>query len=205
MTRTPSRVVPLLLLAAAATAGCGLPEKVLARVLPRPTPTVAPAPTPTPGPVPPLKMEFVKVREERARGTAGTPSCAVEIRLVGATRGEVEAARVLVRTAVDDLGTNLVPAGAAEAPLGPVPGEWMDAPLVLPVPMKVASRKATFLREVSGEIELYVPGAVPAAGGAHAPGGSAGAPGPGEGLDPRRLPPNTLRRYRFSLKDVPLP
>ncbi len=164
-------------------AACGLPEKARALVSPRPTPTVAPTPEPTPVPVPPLKMEFVRVREERARGPAGMPACEIDIELVGATRSEVESARVLVRTAVDDLGTNLVPDNAAAAALAPLKGESPEAPIVLPVPLKLAARKAVSLREVSGEIELSVPGADPAAAGN----------------------PRVLRRYRFVLKDVPLP
>ncbi len=79
------------------TAACGLPEKARALVAPRPTPTVAPTPEPTPVPVPPLKMEFVRVREERTRGPVGTPACEIDIELVGAKRSEVESARVLVR------------------------------------------------------------------------------------------------------------
>ena len=165
-------------------AACGLPEKARALVAPRPTPTVAPTPEPTPVPVPPLKMEFVRVREERTRGPVGTSACEIDIELVGAKRSEVESARVLVRIAVDDLGTNLVPDNAAAAALAPLKGENLEAPIVLPVPLKLAARKAVSLREVSGEIELSVPGA-----------DSAAAAG-----DPR-----VLRRYRFVLKDVPLP
>jgi hypothetical protein len=191
-TRLPARAaLPILLAVAAAAAGCGLPEKVRALVAPKPTPTAVPAPTPLP--VPPLKMDFVKIREERARGGAGMALCAVDIELGGAKRSEIAAARVLVRAAVDDLGTSLVPDDAAAARLAPLDGGDNEAPVVLAVPLKVASRKATSIHEVSGEIELYVPGADPS------------APTVTEGLDARRLPPNTLRRYRFSLKDVPLP
>ncbi len=165
-------------------AACGLPEKARALVAPRPTPTVAPTPEPTPLPVPPLKMEFVRIREERRRGPAGTPVCEIDIELVGAKRSEIESARVLVRTAVDDLGTNLVLENAAAVALAPLKGEDPGAPVVLPVPLKLASRKAVSLKEVSGEIELYVPGGDPEAAASN---------------------PRYLRRYRFALKDVPLP
>lgn len=182
----PARIAFVVLLAAgaAATAACGLQEKARALVAPRPTPTVAPTPEPTPVPVPPLKMEFVRIREERKRGPVGTPLCEIDIELVGAKRSEIESARVLVRTAVDDLGTNLVLENAAAAVLEPLKGENPEAPVVLPVPLKLAVRKAVSLREVSGEIELYVPGGDPAAAAAN---------------------PRYLRRYRFVLKDVPLP
>jgi hypothetical protein len=184
--RSPVSLALALLLAAgtAVTGGCGLPEKARALVAPRSTPTVAPAPKPTPLPVPPLQMEFVRVREERVQGSAGTPLCEVEIELVGAKRSEIESARVLVRTAVDDLGTNLVLENAAAAALAPLKGENPEAPVVLPVPLKLAARKAVSLREVSGDIELYVPGGDPAAAASN---------------------PRYLRRYRFVLKDVPLP
>jgi hypothetical protein len=162
----------LALLLAAASAACGLPEKARALVAPKPTPTVV-VPTPTPVPVPPLAMEFVRIREERARGSAGAPSCMLEIELGGAKREEIAAARVVVKTAVDDLGTNLITDDAATAGFAPLPEGAPGAPVVLSVPTKVAARSATTLREVSGEIELQVAGAV--------------------------------HRYRFSLKDVPLP
>ena len=114
----------------------------------------------------------------------GPPACEVDIELVGAKRSEIESARVLVRTAVDDLGTNLVLDDAAAAALAPLKGEDPEAPIVLPVPIKLAARKAVSLREVSGEIELYVPGGDPAAAASN---------------------PRYLRRYRFALKGVPLP
>ena len=191
MSPTPSARAALALLLAVASAGCGLPEKARALDAPKPTPTVVP--TPTPVPVPPLAMEFVKVREERARGEAGKPSSAIHIALGGAKREEIAAARVVVSSAVDDLGTSLLPDGAASPAFAPLPAGGPDAPVVLSVPMKVAARKATSLREVSGEIELYVPGGDPK------------APPSAAGLDPKSLPPGTVRRYRFSLRDVPLP
>ncbi len=181
---TKTRVaLAVLLAAAAATPGCKVPEKVVSLVV-RPTPTPVPTPTPTPVPAPPLKMDFVKIREERARGPEGKPGCVVEIQLEGTKRTEVGAARVVVKTAVDDLGTNLVPENAAAAPIEPVSGDNPDAPFILEVPIKLASRKAISLREVSGEIELSVRGA----------GGGALA-----------SVSKSLRRYRFALKDVPLP
>lgn len=182
----PVRAVLALVLAAvaASTAACGLPEKARALVSPRPTPTVVPPPSPTPLAVPPLKMEFVRIREDRVRGSAGSALCEIDIELVGARRNEIEAARVLVRTAVDDLGTNLVLDGAASVAARPLKAGDPEAPVVLPVPLKLAARTATSLAEVSGEIELFVPGGDPAAASS----------------DPRYL-----RRYRFILKDVPLP
>lgn len=278
MKRRTVRAALLVLAAAGAatTAGCGLPDRVRALVA-RPTPT--PLPAPTPPPAPPLKLDFLGIREERVRGGAGAPSCAVDVELAGTRRSEVEAARVTVRVAVDDLGTSLLPGGPAG--LEPIRAGDLDAPVVLPVPLKLASRRATSIREVSGEIELYVPSADPAAtvtiprfravdgkplalpalaangvelviqpplqddpqavdpdavvlkvsdprsrilgfffvdpeGTAWATNrerrgdltvvtSQAEAPRPDWGLQVRLVTPSTLRRYRFSLRDVPLP
>ena len=147
-----------LLLAASATGGCGLPEKARG-LFAKSTPT--PLPTPTPVPAPPLKLDFVGIREERVRGNAGQALCEVDVLLVGSKRSEVESARVVVKRAVDDLGTLLVLEGSAA--LEPVTGEDAAAAVVLPVPLKLAPRKARSLAEVSGEIELYVPNADPGA------------------------------------------
>jgi len=279
MKRSPTRVAPLLLLALLLplAAGCGLKER-LRGLVSKPAPT--PVPTATPLPVPPLKMDFVRVREERARGEAGRSYCEIDVELAGTRRSEVEAARVVVARAVDDLGTSLVPGGAA-AQLEPVEGGDLNAPLVLALPLKLAPRKASRLPEVSGEIELYVPNADPAAlvtvpsfraqagrtvvspalaanevvvafaaaqeaealpagpedvvlrvtdpkgriegfylvdadgtawktnretrGRLVVLSSQAEPPGPGWGLQIRLLTPNTLRRYRYALKDVPLP
>lgn len=267
-----------LLAAAAATAGCGLPEKVKGLVA-KPTPT--PAPTPTPVPAPPLRITFLGIREERARGGAGPSSCALDVQLGGSRRGDVESARVVVTKADDDTGASLVPDGVAGAVLEPIRGEDAEAPVVLTVPLKAAARAARTIREVSGEIELYVPNvdpsavvsvprfrsqggrpvaspslaalgveiafatpqeaeALPAAvddvvlkvkdpkkavegfyfvdadgtawgtnreerGGFVVLSSQAEPPGADWGLRARLLTPGTLRRYRFALKDVPLP
>ena len=155
--RRPARAALVLLLAASA-AGCGLPEKARG-LFAKPTPT--PLPTPTPVPAPPLKLEFVGIREERVRGSAGRALCEVDVLLVGSKRSEIESARVVVKKAVDDLGTNL--ALEASPALEPVTGEDAAAAVVLAVPLKLAPRKARALAEVSGEIELYVPNADPGA------------------------------------------
>lgn len=151
----------LALLPALLAAGCGLPERVRGLVA-RPTPTALPRPTPIPAP--PLEMSFLGIREDRVRGGAAGPAgTSIEVALVGTKRGDVETARVVVETAVDDLGTSLVPAGAANATHVAPPGVDAAAPVVLSVPLKLASRAASSLREVSGSIELYVPDADPGA------------------------------------------
>ena len=274
-----ARAALALLVTLLPVAGCGLPERVRG-LIGRPTPT--PLPRATPIPAPPLEMSFLGIREERVRGGAAGPAgTMIEVALVGTKRGDVETARVVVETAVDDLGTSLVPAGAASANHEPPRGDDAAAPVVLSVPLKLASRAASSLREVSGSIELYVPDADPGAvvtvprfrsragstlaspslaqhavtiaiastqetearpadpddrvlrvtdpsgrvegfyfvdpegtawatdleerGGLVVVSARAETPGPEWGLRVRLKTPNTLRRYRFALKDVPLP
>jgi len=277
--RSATKAVLALLPALLATAGCGLPERVRGLVA-RPTPT--PLPRPTPVPAPPLEMSFLGIREDRVRGgVAGPAGTTIEVALAGTKRGDVETARVVVEAAVDDLGTSLVPAGAANAKHEPPRGGDAASPVVLAVPLKLAARAAASLREVSGTIELYVPDADPGAvvtvprfrsragstlasasfveqgvtialasaqeaealpadpdelvlrvadpngrvegfyfvdpegtawatdreerGGLVVVSARAEAPGPEWGLRVRLKTPSTLRRYRFALKDVPLP
>lgn len=276
--RRPAAAAALAAVAGLALSACGLPEKARG-LFAKPTPT--PAPTATPLPVPPLKLDFVAIREERSRGDVGRSTCEIDVTLAGTRRSEVEAARVVVKRAVDDLGTNLVPDGATQAALEPIRGGDLDAPLGISLPVKPAPRKARFLAEVSGEIELYVPNADPAAlvavpkfrgeagrplaapalaasgveaafasaaeaealpasaedvvlrvsdpkkriegfyfvdpdgtawrtnreerGGFVVLSSQAEPPGPDWGLQVRLLTPNTLRRYRFALEDIPLP
>lgn len=280
MTRTSRRAAAALLLALGplAVPGCGLPDKVRGLVA-RPTPTPLPAPTPVPAP--PLAMSFLGIREERARGGSGRTGTTLDVELGGTRRGDVESARVVVAKAVDDLGASLVGDGAADAALEPIRGEDAAAPVVLSIPLRLASRKAATIRDVSGEIELYVPNADPGAavtvprfraqagksvasstfaaygvvvvlaptqvaealpadpdelvlkvtdpdgriegfyfvdpegtawatnreerGGFAVVSASAETPGPEWGLKVRLRTPGTLRRYRFALRDVPLP
>ncbi len=279
MRRSAANALLTLLPVLLATAGCGLPERVRGLVA-RPTPT--PLPRATPVPAPPLEMTFLGIREDRARGGAAGPAgTTIEVALAGTKRGDVETARVVVEIAVDDLGASLVPAGAAAAKHEPPRGNDAASPVVLSVPLKLASRAAASLREVSGTIELYVPDADPGAvvtvprfrsragstlasdsfarhavtialasaqeaealpadpdelvlrvadpngcvegyyfvdpegtawatdreerGGLVVVSARAEAPGPEWGLRVRLKTPSTLRRYRFALKDVPLP
>ncbi|MHB8800077.1 MAG: hypothetical protein ACYDBY_16615 [Thermoanaerobaculia bacterium] len=279
MRRNAASAALALIAALLAAGGCGLPERVRGFVA-GPPPT--PLPRPTPVPAPPLEMSFLGVREDRVRGGAAGPAgTTIEVALVGTKRGDVETARVVVETAVDDLGTSLVPAGVASSKHEPLRGSDAAAPVVLSIPLKLASRNASSLREVSGTIELYVPDADPGAvvtaprfrslagsplaspalaghavtialasaqeaealpadpddlvlrvadpngrvegfyfvdpegtawatdreerGGLVVVSARAETPGPEWGLRVRLKTPSTLRRYRFALKDVPLP
>lgn len=154
--------VLLLVLGTVSLFGCKLPAQVLQKIFaPKATPTATPLPATA------LQAEFVQIREERVRGEGMSPMCALEVSLPGTKASEVASTRVVVRKVVDDLGTALVPDDAAEAGFvavyfDPSSGQ-PDAPVVVPVPMKNAPRKAKLLREVTADVELYTPALDPAA------------------------------------------
>ena len=180
MKTAPARLaLPLLALLALPLGGCKLPYQILSKL-------VAPKPTPTPTPIPAqaIAAEFNSIEDERVAGDSQTPRMTVSVTLPGTKQNDVAAMRVVTKKVVDDLGTDLVLENAAAAALEPLKGENPEAPVVLPVPLKLAARKAVSVTEVSGEIELYVPGGDPSAAASN---------------------PRYLRRYRFALKGVPLP
>jgi hypothetical protein len=84
----------------------------------------------------------------------------VEIALVGDELDDVRGARALVRKAVDETGRSLLPEEAKEpsfeTPMG-------SGPPKLRLDLRNPERRATILSEVSGDIELYMPGRDPAA------------------------------------------
>jgi hypothetical protein len=143
--------------------GCKLPYQILSKL-------VAPKPTPTPTPIPaqPIAAEFNSIQDERVAGDSQTPSATLTVTLPGTKQADVAAMRVVTRKVVDDLGTDLVPEKAAEAQFESVgqgdiyPGQ--EPPLAsVSVPLKTASRKAKVLKEVSAEVELYMPALDPTA------------------------------------------
>jgi len=159
MKRTPARIaLPLVLaLLASALAGCKLPYEILSKL-------VAPKPTPTPTPVPAKSIQAAafQISDDRVRGEGDTSRASIQVELAGTKRGIVAAARVIPKKIVDDLGADLLPEKAAEASFESVSGE-PDATVVVPVPMKNASRKAKVLKEVTAEVELYTPALDPTA------------------------------------------
>ncbi len=163
---TPSRTLPVrfacvpvlaVVLAALVAAGCKPPAKLIALLSPRPTPTVPPRPAAQ------AKVELVQVQDDRVRGEGDTARATIEVVLPETKRSDVASARVVVTKVVDDLGTNLVPDKAGEARFKPVRGSEEEGPVGLTVPVKNASRKAKVLREVTAEVELYMPKLDPAA------------------------------------------
>jgi hypothetical protein len=167
MNRTPARIaLPLVIvLLASALAGCKLPYKILSKLVgPKPTPTAAPTPTPLPAPV--IPAEFSQINDDRVRGEGDTAKASVQVDLPGTKRGEVAATRVFVKKVVDDLGNDLLPEKPGEASWETVyfdPGEEREKlPVTVTVPMKNAPRKAKMLKEVTADVELYMPSRDPA-------------------------------------------
>jgi hypothetical protein len=122
--------------------------------------------TPAPAKAAPANTRLAQLQDRRSTGHFARCTLGVELPDIPAV--DAKAARVIVKTAVDDLGTNLVPEDAAEARLEPTqrgqltrPGNKPSPPTIVFVEMKNPPRKAKALREVSGEFELYMPGRDP--------------------------------------------
>ena len=162
--RNARLALPLLaLLLALPLGGCKLPYQILSKL-------VAPKATPTPTPIPaqPVAAEFSQVEDERVAGDSGLPRTTVTVTLPGTKESEVAAMRVVTTKVVDDLGTSLVPERVNEAQFESVTSRGGDGgeaapPLSVTVPMKPAPRKAKVLKEVSADVELYMPSRDPAA------------------------------------------
>ena len=111
----------------------------------------------------PANARMTSLQDRRSEGHF--PRCTLGIELPDYPAHEVTAARVVVRKAVDDLGTDLVKEDAAAVPLEPTqrgqlgkPDAGKPAPpTIVFAEMKNPPRAAKALKEVSGEIELFVP------------------------------------------------
>jgi hypothetical protein len=158
MKRSPLRtaLVVLLALGASLATGCKLPEKMVGLIRSRYGPTPTPVPTAAP-PAPEIKVDFFQLFDNRVRGDSEIAGTQVDVEIPDVKRGDVVAARVVLRKAVDDLGTNLVPDDAAGAGLEPTVGGEADAAVFIPLHLKVAPRKAKSIVEISGDLELYSP------------------------------------------------
>ncbi len=106
----------------------------------------------------------VAVRQVNDRRSSGHFSqLGLTLELPKMKASEVAAARVLVTSAVDDSGRDLRDAEAPEPELQSGPRMGKDAPGATPAPATVSvllknpDRKATKVREVRGEIELFMP------------------------------------------------
>ncbi|HJQ35684.1 MAG TPA: hypothetical protein VKB93_00965 [Thermoanaerobaculia bacterium] len=97
------------------------------------------------------------------RRTGGSFSqLSIMLKLPKIQTGEVAASRVLVSFAVDDLGISLIDSKAEEPQLemnsrAMYAGADKTEPATVTVNLKNPSRKATIVKQVTGDIELYMP------------------------------------------------
>ncbi|MHB1044992.1 MAG: hypothetical protein ACYC4P_03185 [Thermoanaerobaculia bacterium] len=111
----------------------------------------------------PANARMTALQDRRSDGHF--PRCTLGIELPDYPAHEVTAARVVVKKAVDDLGTDLLKEDAADVRLEPTqrgqfgkPDDGKAAPpTIVFAEMKNPPRAAKVLKEVSGEIELFVP------------------------------------------------
>lgn len=101
------------------------------------------------------------------RGGDSSSHLEIELELPEFRAAEVAATRVHVKRALDDTGRDLVPEKERKTRLEPLqqgpppgPGE-KPAPVVVQLELRNPSRRAVHLAEVSGQIELYLPGRDP--------------------------------------------
>jgi hypothetical protein len=120
-----------------------------------------PAPPPSSGA--PATLTLAEVNDRRSESFARVALSFVAPDLKAS---EVRGQRIVVKEAVDDTGTNLVPDNAAEATFelnyGALSFRSQKEPAQFRVELKSPSRAATSLKLVSGHVELYVPGRDPA-------------------------------------------
>ena len=157
-TRNP---LPLLLVMTLVAA----PAVAQSKAKPKPA-AAAKTSAPAPAKATPANATLKTVQDRRSEGHF--PRCTLGIELPDIPAHEARASRVVVMKAVDDLGTNLVREDAADARLEPTqrgsfgkPKEGPAPPTIVFAELKNPPRKATILKEVSGEIELYIPGRDP--------------------------------------------
>ena len=115
---------------------------------------------PAPPKATPANARIAQLQDRRSSGHFAR--CTLGIELPDIPAVEAKAARVVVKKAVDDLGTDLVPEDAAEARLEETQRGVFAKPgdktvTIVFAEMKNPPRKAKALKEISGEIELYVP------------------------------------------------
>lgn len=110
----------------------------------------------------PARAKVATVQDRRSSGSFAR--CTVGIELPDYPAHEVAAVRVVVATAVDDTGAVLVPdeppAGlepSQRGQMGKPDGDRPAPPALVFAELKNPSRTAKSLKELSGEIELFVP------------------------------------------------
>jgi len=116
-------------------------------------------------PAPATKASIVSLGDIRKGDSSSRLE--IELELPDFPAAEVAAARLHVRTAVDDTGRDLVPEDDRKKPFEPLrqgrtagPDET-PAPAVVQLKIRNPARKAKVLEEISGDVELYLPGRDP--------------------------------------------
>jgi hypothetical protein len=101
----------------------------------------------------PVEVTVERVNDRRSKGFFA--ELTIALRIPSIKSADVAASRVLVTSAVDDLGTSLLDPEAQEPRLEMnMPGE---GPVDVSVTLENPPRKAKQVREVRGNIELYMP------------------------------------------------
>lgn len=113
---------------------------------------------------PPTQTSVVSIGDVRGGDSSRLE---IELELPDVPASDVAAARLRVRKAVDDTGRDLLPEEEGKGRLEPLQREGTTGPdnkpvsAVVPMKLRNPARRAKSLTEVSGEIELYVPGRDP--------------------------------------------
>jgi hypothetical protein len=116
-------------------------------------------------PAPKTRANVVSIGD--IRGGDSSSRLELELELPEFSAAEVAAARLRVRTAVDDTGRDLVPDEEGKDRLetlqhgGSTGPDDRPAPVVVPMKLRNPARRAKALEKVSAEVELYVPGRDP--------------------------------------------
>lgn len=111
----------------------------------------------------PLDVQVARVNDRRSSGSFA--KLTITIHLPSVPTKSVAASRVLLNTATDASSNNLLPEGEDEPQLQPNPyaayAKDPAEPASLAVELKNPPRDVTLVKEVSGEIELFMPASDP--------------------------------------------
>lgn len=114
----------------------------------------------------PIEVSIKQVNDRRTNGSFASLTIGLELPKISSR--DVEASRVLIAAATDDSGRSLLDPEASEPQLEPnfrgsMTGrdDKVPPPATVNVTLKNPDRKAKTVKEVRGEIELYMPGKDP--------------------------------------------
>ncbi len=97
---------------------------------------------------------------DRRRNDNSFAGLEIELKLTGEAAGGARGARAVVQKAVDDTGRNLVKEGGRPAEFEKSSGEGSPA---LKLELRNPARRAKSVREISGQVEVFLPDRDPAA------------------------------------------